>query len=100
MSAEGREKFSDERRRMGRRTIPELIGLLETEVALWKPGLSPDGRWISVGLWDRSIQVWSGPQLGASVQDVTAMRRTATGTTRVVRAAARSAISAAAALQR
>jgi WD40 repeat protein len=54
-----------------------LIGLLDSEVALWKPGLSPDGRWISVGLWDRSIQMWSAPQLGASVEDVTAMRRTA-----------------------
>jgi WD40 repeat protein len=64
MSADGKYFVATERHRsFGLWSIPDLrlIRLIDTKLAVWKPALSPDGRWISIGLWHRAIQMWSGP---------------------------------------
>jgi len=81
LSRDGTRLVTAERNRsIGVWSLPDLrpVGVLDSETALWRPGLSPDGRWISVGLWDRSIQLWGGPGLDASLSDVSAIRRVAT----------------------
>jgi WD40 repeat protein/tRNA A-37 threonylcarbamoyl transferase component Bud32 len=62
LNADANRIVSTERRSgIGLWSLPDLqpLAMLDAQSPVWKLSLSHDGRWLAVGMWDRSVQLWS-----------------------------------------
>jgi WD40 repeat protein len=69
MSSDGTLLVTTQRRTsLAAWSVPDArpLGTIATDA--WRPAISPDGRWVCVGLWDWSIQLW-GSRSFSSTQD-------------------------------